>query len=199
MREGNLTAAAFSAAAREKGHYWILLIRNAEVIFVTGNPAWPTNPERRELRRRPAHATAAPQTQGWSRYISTLQGHQQADLRDPQGTGGDPAYRQLVRARHRIAGTELGGLPHMSWEEAGLVRQCTKEFEAFAGAIATAAAADRVPVADVYTAFNGIDHREDPVAKGYIQTDGIHPNDKGRAVIARTLAGLGYKPVKSPR
>lgn len=53
----------------------------------------------------------------------------------------------------------------ISWKQAGLVDACTKEFEMFAWAISNAAAAYRVRVADVYTPFNGKDHRQDPVAK----------------------------------
>jgi lysophospholipase L1-like esterase len=44
-----------------------------------------------------------------------------------------------------------------------------------------------VPVADVYKAFNGPAHLEDPVDKGYMPGDNIHPSDAGRAVIAETL------------
>ena len=89
--------------------------------------------------------------------------------------------------------------PHVSWDQCGITAVCTRKFECFASAIAKAAAAYRVPVADVYRAFNGADHREDPVDKGYIDTDGIHVSDAGRAVFAETLAALGYEQVKPPR
>jgi lysophospholipase L1-like esterase len=73
-----------------------------------------------------------------------------------------------------------------------------KSFETFSWAISQAAKAYHVPVADVYRAFNGKSHREDPVAKGYIKADGIHPNNRGRAVIAKTIAALGYRKVAPP-
>lgn len=85
------------------------------------------------------------------------------------------------------------------WEKAGMLEICTKLNESFTAAIAEAAAAYRVPVADVYTAFNGKTHLQDPVVKGYILPDGIHVTNKGRSVIAKTLAGLGYRPVRPPR
>lgn len=86
-----------------------------------------------------------------------------------------------------------------SWDKAGIIDVCTKKFEWHAWAIGQAAAAYTVPVADIYTAFNGKTHREDPVAKGYIRPDNEHPSAKGAAVIAKTLAALGYAPVKEPR
>ena len=86
-----------------------------------------------------------------------------------------------------------------SWDEAGITKICTKKWEWFSWAISKAAAAYHVRVADVYSAFNGKTHLEDPVAKGYMQSDVAHPNNKGRAVIAETVAALGYKQVTPPR
>ncbi|SFS91701.1 SGNH/GDSL hydrolase family protein [Marininema halotolerans] len=49
--------------------------------------------------------------------------------------------------------------------------------------------------ANVYDAFNGPKHDEDPRAKGYIFIDGLHPNYKGYEVIAKEFRKLGYAPL----
>ena len=50
--------------------------------------------------------------------------------------------------------------------------------------IATRSTSLGLGVADVHKAFNGASGTEDPVAKGYIQTDGLHPSQTGHGVIA---------------
>ncbi len=62
--------------------------------------------------------------------------------------------------------------------------------------IAVSAAANGIPMADVYHAFNGPNGDQDPIAKGYIAIDGIHPNDAGHKVMADLLRALGYAPLK---
>ncbi len=62
--------------------------------------------------------------------------------------------------------------------------------------IASSAAANGIPVAQVHTAFNGAAGDEDPIAKGYIALDGVHPNDNGHKVIADAFRTLGYAPLK---
>lgn len=51
------------------------------------------------------------------------------------------------------------------------------------------AAANRIPVAEVYEAFNGPNGLEDPIARGYL-TDGVHPSSHGVEVIADQLGAL---------
>jgi cytochrome c2 len=41
----------------------------------------------------------------------------------------------------------------------------------------------------VYAAFNGLTGTEDPVAKGYVSIDGLHPSDAGHELIAALLGG----------
>jgi lysophospholipase L1-like esterase len=52
-----------------------------------------------------------------------------------------------------------------------------------------------IPHAKVYEAFNGPNGDEDPITKGYVSSDGIHPNDGGHAVIAQELRRLAYGPL----
>lgn len=61
--------------------------------------------------------------------------------------------------------------------------------------IASSAAANGIPMARVYEAFNGPNGDQDPVAKGYMSVDGIHPNDAGHKVIADLLRDLRYAPL----
>ena len=58
------------------------------------------------------------------------------------------------------------------------------------------AANNSIPMAAVHDAFNGATGTEDPFAKGYIASDGIHPNDVGHAVIAQAFRALAYSPLK---
>jgi len=81
------------------------------------------------------------------------------------------------------------------WQEAGLEVACTQCIENMNQAVRQAAAAYNIPVADIYDTFNGLDHYEDPIDKGYIIEGGQYPNDQGRQVIAGLLRDLGYEPV----
>jgi len=49
---------------------------------------------------------------------------------------------------------------------------------------------------EVHLAFNGPNGDQDPVAKGLITVDGVHPNDNGHKAIADALCALGYGPLK---
>lgn len=61
--------------------------------------------------------------------------------------------------------------------------------------IAASAKANGIPMAQVHLAFNGPNGEEDPIAKGLITVDGVHPNDNGHKVIADALRALGYAPL----
>lgn len=50
-----------------------------------------------------------------------------------------------------------------------------------------------VEVADVADAFHGADGDRDPVARGLISEDGLHPSDRGHQVIAEHIAALGLE------
>ena len=64
------------------------------------------------------------------------------------------------------------------------------------GHIAAAANSNSVPYAKVYLYFNGINGDEDPIAKGYMHTDGLHPSNTGVQSIADIFRGLGYAPFR---
>ncbi len=64
------------------------------------------------------------------------------------------------------------------------------------GYIATTTTNNFIPSAQVYLSFNGANGDENPVAKGYIARDGLHPSDAGHQFIAGLLRGLGYAPLR---
>lgn len=81
------------------------------------------------------------------------------------------------------------------WRQARIEAACTASWEAWTGVAREVAAKYHVPMASMYDAFNGPKHDEDPVAKGYIGDDGVHPSDKGRAVQVDVIDALGYEPI----
>jgi hypothetical protein len=76
----------------------------------------------------------------------------------------------------------------------GVFNECLACWENFNSAIHQAGDEMGVPVARVFDAWNGLDHREDPNDKGYTK-DGVHPNEVGAEVIAGLIRNLGYKMV----
>lgn len=198
--EGNLMAVNILFRLRTPGHPWIRLIRNAEIVVVHGGPVGLgiKTVERGDCVVAGCQRPLEPAPRAWQPYVATLKA---IYARIFEIRKGKPVILRTANWYVPIIShaPTCTGFPPVSLEECGLVDECAKWYASWDAAISKAAAAYRVPVADVHTAFNGADHRGDPVAKGYIQADGIHPSDKGREVIARTLAQLGYAQVKAPR
>jgi hypothetical protein len=201
--QAGLAAVTVLRGLRTRGDRSIGLVRNAEVIVVYGNAGGLgiTSVERGDCACSATTGCRAPlavSPRTWRPYVATLKAIYKRifELRK-----GKPV---ILRTANWYV-PEISHAPdspfwaHTSWEQAGIVDVCTRYHEEQQAAIARAAAAYRVRVADVYRAFNGPGHREDPFAKGYLQADGIHPSNAGRAVVAQRLAGLGYAKVKPPR
>jgi hypothetical protein len=174
----------------------IPLVRDAEVIVVGGSPAGLEVVKGGDCvtsNKPPAEVGQ----QAWPKYIAGLKAIYKRIFEIRKGA---PVILRTYTYYVPVIAHAPAELPGVtSWDEAGITDICTKKFEWHAWAIRQAAAAYRVPVADVYTAFNGKTHREDPVAKGYIKPDNEHPNARGAALIAKTLAAPGYKPVTPPK
>ena len=77
----------------------------------------------------------------------------------------------------------------------GLFDECRQCWENYNDAIHQAADEMGVPVANVFDAWNGLDHTEDPNDKGYTLSDKTHPNKAGATVIAELLRDLGYETI----
>ena len=195
----DLAAATILKRLRKPSNPWVRLIRNAEVIVVYGNPVG--------LGIKAVQSGACvdgstpppaigPRT--WQPYVATLKAIYKRifAIRKSRPVILRTANWYVPIIYH---GAVIVGPPGPSWQDSGIIDLCTKFEESHSAAIAQAANAYRVPMADVYSAFNGPNHLEDPVAKGYLQADNVHPNNKGRAVIAQTLTALGYKRVTPPR
>ena len=80
-------------------------------------------------------------------------------------------------------------------QDCGTETVCTQCWETFNTAVHQAAAAYQVPVVSVYDLYNGPNHDEDPRAKGYIGSDGMHTNETGQQAIADFLSQAGYIPL----
>jgi len=85
------------------------------------------------------------------------------------------------------------------WREAGIEPECTATWEIQTQVVREAAEANNAVFVAVFDVFNGPNHDEDVVAKGWIGDDGIHPNDRGRAAIAEALAAVGFEASEPPR
>jgi lysophospholipase L1-like esterase len=58
---------------------------------------------------------------------------------------------------------------------------------------------NRILPARIYLAFNGLNGELDAGARGYLSSDGIHPNDVGHDIIAAQFRALGYGPLVAPQ
>ena len=78
------------------------------------------------------------------------------------------------------------------WVEFGLDADCRSIWDASYEVIGNAASAGGAVFVSTYDVYNGPNHDEDPVAKGYLISDGIHPSDAGAAAMAAALHAVGY-------
>lgn len=105
-------------------------------------------------------------------------------------------YRRILELRQGqptvIRAVDLYVPVISGWRAAGIEQACTASWEAWTSAARRVASEYGVPMASMYDAFNGPDHDQDPVAKGYIGDDGEHCSDAGRAVQVDVLDALGY-------
>ena len=85
------------------------------------------------------------------------------------------------------------------WREAGIEPECTATWEIQTQVVREAAEANNAVFVSVFDVFNGPNHDEDVVAKGWIGDDRMHPNDRGRAAIAAALAAVGFEASEPPR
>jgi hypothetical protein len=85
-----------------------------------------------------------------------------------------------------------------TWYKTDTYLACTRCWENGSNAVRLAAEAYHIPFLSRYDAYNGVNHDEDPVEKGYIRSDGNHPTELGAQVIAELLAQMGYEPVPPP-
>jgi len=78
------------------------------------------------------------------------------------------------------------------WQESGVFEDRVTLFDRWNEQIIEIATQHKIPVADVYHDFNGLQGDEDPIEKGYISDDGMHNSDAGIRRMAELLRDLGY-------
>jgi len=81
---------------------------------------------------------------------------------------------------------------HTRLRKWGIDAECTECLENYNEAIRWAADERDVPVADIFEAFNGLEHDEDAWEKGLIGDDLAHTTETGQELIAQELRALGY-------
>jgi hypothetical protein len=84
------------------------------------------------------------------------------------------------------------------WRQAGIDDDCEHGMEAMSEALGAAAEAHGATMVSAYDVYNGPNHDEDAVAKGYIDADGIHPSEAGGQAMAEAFAATGFEPTPAP-
>jgi len=75
------------------------------------------------------------------------------------------------------------------WTELGIEPECTAIWSGQSQAIRRAVEANGAVFVSFFDLFNGPDHEQDPRARGWIDTDGMHANEQGGAVAAGCTCG----------
>lgn len=82
---------------------------------------------------------------------------------------------------------------YSDWKRMGIYEECQAAWTRFNLCLEQAAAKYGVPTADIYSAFNGPNHDEDPIDKGFIGSDSEHASTLGYQVMADIFRRLGYE------
>lgn len=168
----------------EDGGWAAALVADAEVIVYFGNPmgavtddqGWDCGEDGSTFQ------ITRCDRDGFAPYQEVLE---RIPARIEQLRGGRPT---IVRA------TEFYAPLIQRWREEGVYAGCQDCYHHLMGAIRDAANEAGVPVARLWDGYNGPDHTEDPVEKGYISPDGMHPSRAGAQATADLLHELGYEP-----
>ena len=161
-------------------------VADAEIIFVFGNPYGSGVTEGKGCAPWPDWHSEPPEPAtpaDWAQYGDVLR-----DILDAvfELRAGQPT---VTRVADEFAA------PIADWRQDGIEAVCTTSWEAHAQVIHEAADEYGAGTASWYDAFNGPDHDEDPVEKGYIADDGFHQSLAGAKVQAEVLHALGYDPI----
>ncbi len=182
-RELSAEALTLELAEGAFGWGWPDLVRDAEVVVYLASPVGLVPEDQVENCGNGGGPIAESHCDDdWAAYQEALE---QVPVEIKRLRDGQPTIIRAVEAYSPGIGR---------WDEAGVYEQCLACDTYAREAERAAADALGVPIAKVWDAFNGPDHTEDPVAKGYISSDGFHPSTQGAQVIADQLHDLGYAP-----
>ena len=85
------------------------------------------------------------------------------------------------------------------WKELGIEPECTANLEIQAQVEREAAEANGAGFVSLFDVFNGPNHDEDPVQKGWMLDDLMHAGEEGLDIVAKTLAAYGFEASEPPR
>lgn len=80
------------------------------------------------------------------------------------------------------------------WKELGIEAECTANWEVQFQVVREAAEANGAGFVSVLDIFNGPNRDEDPLEKGWMSGDLMHPEGEGWDIIAELLAAYGFEP-----
>lgn len=192
---GGLSVVTILQAIKEKNTYNMQLdsfeesIAEAEVIVVYGHPAEsvdPTNPGDWNCGQEDLQACYV-NACGMETFETYIKDFQEIFSIIFELRAGKPTIIRTYDAYNPRLVSTCG--PDGAFE---ICKEC---WENFNQAIHQAADEMGVPVVNVFDAWNGLDHTENPVDKGYTQEDNVHPSVAGATVIAELLRALGYDPI----
>lgn len=156
------------------------LVRHAEVVVLSANPLESDTPTA-SCSAYPYFVTNGSR-QTWDQYRDEL----------------DRVYQTILGLRGNapiaIRAYDAYNFGFFDWNRYGVKDACFQWWEAFNQTIHEAAEEHSIPVAEVYAAYNGPDHTEDPRNRELLGWDRINPNAAGARMIAELVHDLGYEP-----
>ena len=114
------------------------------------------------------------------------------------GEALDAIWRARADAPTAIRVTDLYSPAFEQWKQAGVYEACRTAWTTMSDAIAAVAATHGATMVSAWDVYNGTQHDEDPVDKGWIASDGVHPSDAGAQAMAAALAAVGFEPSPAP-
>ncbi|MDO8389071.1 MAG: hypothetical protein Q7V57_01170 [Actinomycetota bacterium] len=131
-----------------------------------------------------------------NKYATASPGRYTVDDFAPYQTLFEEALAKIAAARGNeptaVRVTDIYSADPTMWVALGLDADCRTIWAAQSEAITKAATAGGAVFVSTYDVYNGPSHDEDPVAKGFVRSDRIHPSNKGAAAMAQALAAIGF-------
>lgn len=159
------------------------VLKEAEMVVMFVNPTASINPE------HPmsfdgcfmGYAPTACQMETFSQYVADL----------------EAIWGEIIALRKGkptiLRATDIYNPLVSMWEKNGIFEACDECWKNMSAANRQAAEKYGIPFLSRYDAFDGLNHKEDPLKKGFILEDGEHPSEAGAAYMAELFAKMGYE------